>query len=103
MSTVDELGPHSLSRQEQIDPWEGHAKHCTICRTALKRMKMGQNLCKFFAIASVVLCRRMRVLGLVGAGLGLYGNHFLKRFATVIEGNPRQSELADRSAAALAD
>jgi len=102
MSTVDELGSHSLSRQDQIDPWENHAKHCSVCRNTLKKMKMGQSLCMFCAIASVMLGRRMPVLGLVGAGVGLFGTHFLKRFATVIEGNPRQSELADRSAAALA-
>lgn len=103
MSTMDELGPRSMTRQEQIDPWENHAKHCAICRNTLKKMKMGQNVCMFLAIASVVVARRIPVLGLAGIGLGLFGQNFLKRFATVIEGNPRASELADRSAAALAD
>ena len=103
MATMEELGPNVLSRREQIDPWENHAKHCSTCRKSLKNIRRGQTACLFLAIASTVLGRRIPVLGLVGAGVSLYGHNFLKRFATVIEGNPEKGGVGDRSAAAAAD
>lgn len=103
MATMERLGPAALTRAEQIDPWENHARHCGICRRALKRMKMGRNACLFLAVASPFVGRRVPVLGLGGIVLGLFGHNFLTRLATSIEGNPDASGIADRSTSALAD
>ena len=39
-ASIDHLS--ELSRREQIDPWEGHTKHCSKCRTALDRFKKAK-------------------------------------------------------------
>mmetsp|Transcript_20669 Transcript_20669/g.31553 ORF Transcript_20669/g.31553 Transcript_20669/m.31553 type:complete len:523 (+) Transcript_20669:201-1769(+) len=98
-STMEQLGPRTLSRPEQIDPWEYHTKHCSICRKALTRFKKIETGGLVVAIFSAAIMRRWPILrGLLVAG-GL-GSHFMsKRIATFIEGNPRMSGIDDRSAA----
>jgi nitrite reductase/ring-hydroxylating ferredoxin subunit len=115
MATMKQLentqkGGRLLSRREQIDPWEGHTKHCSSCRKSLRYMKKGQHVLLFLALGSGVLgggLGRGRVvaplLGMVGAGVCLYGRNFLKKFATALEGNPEVSGVNDRSASASAD
>jgi len=113
MSTIEELRetyPHRLSRKDQIDPWIHHVKHCSRCRSDLKRVKQGQALCLGVAIAFTTLIRtgatggwKRALVGVAGAGMGFYARNFLKRFATAIEGNPERSGVADRSTAASAD
>ncbi len=103
MATMDQLGPTALLRREQIDPWENHAKHCSVCRQTLANMKKLQTASLFLALLSVLFGSRKPLLGVAGATIGLLGHRFVKRFATVIEGNPEQSGIGDRSAAATAD
>lgn len=115
MATMKQLettqkGGRLLSRREQIDPWEGHTKHCSSCRKALGNMKKGQHVLLFMAFASGCLggsLGRGRVVapmvGMLGAGVCLYGRNFLKKFATALEGNPEVSGVGDRSAAASAE
>jgi len=115
MATMKQLentqkGGRLLSRREQIDPWEGHTKHCSSCRKSLGYMKKGQHVLLFMALASGVLgggLGRGRVVapvvGMVGAGVCLYGRNFLRKFATALEGNPEVSGVNDRSASASAD
>jgi len=103
MATSHQLGPTALTRHEQIDPWENHAKHCSICRRSLKRMKLGKKAFLFLALASPIFGRRVPLLGIGGVAFGLFGHNFLTKLATIIEGNPERSLVADRSAAALAD
>jgi hypothetical protein len=103
MSTMKQLGPTSLSREEQIDPWENHSKHCTICRGALVNMKRAQTASLFFAALSAIFGRRKPLLAIVGAGLGILGHNFFKKFATALEGNPYSSGIDDRSVAASSD
>jgi hypothetical protein len=43
------------------------------------------------------------VVGILSAGICLYGRNFLKKFATALEGNPEMSGIGDRSVAASAD
>lgn len=102
MATMDQLGSKCLSRYEQIDPWEYHAKHCSTCRNALARMKKLQTVSLFFSLLSVIIGRRKPLLAVIGAGVGLLVNNFIKKCATVIEGNPERSGVNDRSAAAAA-
>lgn len=103
MSSMEELGPITLSRREQIDPWDNHAKHCSECRKALKNVKRIQMACLVGTIGSTVLVSSHPIFGILGIGSTLYGRNFLKRVATTIEGNPERSEVCDRSAAAIAD
>jgi hypothetical protein len=108
MATMEQLGPRSLSRREQIDPWENHTKHCSTCRKTLVTLKRSQKVLLFLAIASGILCGsrtsfpRPQILGLVSAGVFLYSHLFLKNLATVMEGNPEVSNVSDRSSAANA-
>ncbi len=102
MATVDQLGSKALTKREQIDPWENHAKHCAACRSALAKMKKLQTGSLFFALVSVLFGSRKPLIGVLGAGVGVFLHGFFKRFATVIEGNPEASGVADRSAAATA-
>jgi len=100
MATLEQLGTTSLSRREQIDPWEHHAKHCKTCRTALSRMKKVQKGSMYVSIASSILLRKKPVVALVGVALGLFTYEFVRRFATVIEGNSEVSGIGDRSSSA---
>mmetsp|Transcript_6608 Transcript_6608/g.9682 ORF Transcript_6608/g.9682 Transcript_6608/m.9682 type:complete len:446 (+) Transcript_6608:3-1340(+) len=105
MATSEQLRqsrPDALARKEQIDPWENHAKHCSSCRRDLKKLKRGQHFLFFFAITATAFIRRSPAASVAGAGLGLCGYHFLKRLATVIEGNPERSGVNDRSVSASA-
>lgn len=104
MATLAQLGPTSLSRREQIDPWENHAKHCSVCRNTLGRMKKLQTGSLFLALMCALLGGHYKkpLLATIGIGAGLLGNNFFKKFATVIEGNPDASGIADRSVAASA-
>ena len=103
MATMEQLGPRSLGRREQIDPWENHVKHCSICRKSLKRIKRLQAMFMFMALASTAISRSNPIFGLVGVGASLFGRNFFKKFATAVEGNPELSGIADRSVAASAD
>ena len=103
MATMEQLGPKTLSRYEQIDPWESHAKHCASCRSTLKNLKKGQGVCLVLAILSGALLRQNPIVCAFGVGVSLYGRNFLKKFATTIEGNPEISGVGDRSASASAD
>jgi len=103
MATMKQLGSKCLSRREQIDPWEGHTKNCSSCRKALGNMKKGQKAFLFLAVASGLLGSRAPVVGILSAGICLYGRNFLKKFATALEGNPEMSGIGDRSVAASAD
>jgi phenylpropionate dioxygenase-like ring-hydroxylating dioxygenase large terminal subunit len=108
MATMEQLGPKSLSRREQIDPWENHTKHCSTCRKTLGTIKRSQKVLLFLSIASGILTggrtslQRPPIIGLVSAGIFLYGHMFLKKLATVMEGNPEVSNVPDRSSAANA-
>lgn len=96
------LGTRALTRREQIDPWESHSKHCSECRAALRVMKRGQIAGIVWAGLSAVFLRRWPVIAAVAIGLGVWVNVFLKKCATVIEGNPYPSGVDDRSPAATA-
>jgi len=102
MSTMEQLGPTTLLRKDQIDPWENHAKHCSTCRKALANLKKLQTASLFLSLLSVIVGSKKPIFGVFGAAMGLLGHGFFKRFATVIEGNPEVSGIADRSPAASA-
>lgn len=89
----------SMTRREQIDPWEYHTKHCSSCRRALKVMKRVQWGSLFVSIASAVLLRNTPVRASLAAGLALYVRYLALRTATAVEGNPYPSGIADRSPA----
>ena len=122
MATMDLLGPKSLTRREQIDPWEAHTKHCSSCREGLRLMKKGQNLCLVFALfcavwgviggsaslssniaSSAGIGRKVikPVLSFMGASAAMFGRNIMKKLATALEGNPYPGDIDDRSVAAL--
>jgi hypothetical protein len=88
-----------LSRAEQIDPWEHHSKQCSSCRKALKVIKRFQAGGLATSIASAMFLGRHPIPALAVAAIGLATNYMARRTATVIEGNPYPSGIADRSVA----
>mmetsp|Transcript_54194 Transcript_54194/g.162264 ORF Transcript_54194/g.162264 Transcript_54194/m.162264 type:complete len:605 (-) Transcript_54194:467-2281(-) len=98
------LGPRPLTRREQIDPWESHSKQCSECRAALRVVKRGQIAGLAGAALSAAFLRRWSTVGSVaGIAAGIWIHVFLKKCATVIEGNPYPSGVGDRSPAASKD
>lgn len=87
-ATPDLLGPNSIPRQEQINPWENHAKHCSTCRNALQRMKLIQKLSLYVTVGSVLVLKRYPIMAFFIAATGISSNFFCRKSATVIEGNP---------------
>uniref|UniRef100_A0A7S1YM73 Pheophorbide a oxygenase domain-containing protein n=2 Tax=Grammatophora oceanica TaxID=210454 RepID=A0A7S1YM73_9STRA len=88
-----------VSRRDYLDPWEWHAKRCSVCRKALKRMKLAQSCGLGFALVGTVLLRRRPIFAAIVAGVGFYVRHMARLFATSIEGTNYPSEIADRSPA----
>ena len=103
MAAMRDLPASALLRSQQIDPWENHSKHCSHCRNSLKKLKLGQAICLLLAFANPVLIRGQPVVAIAGTGLFLFARNFLKKTATVIEGNSERSLIGDRSSAAIAD
>jgi hypothetical protein len=104
-ATREQLGPRSLTRREQIDPWIHHTKNCDVCRKALKSWKLVEKLSLVFSFTaagfSVNGTRSFLAIFLSLAGLGVH--YFSKSVCTIFEGNPYPSGVADRSVAAMKD
>jgi hypothetical protein len=103
-SSIEQLGSTAMTRAEQIDPWIHHVKHCSACRDSLIKWKVTQKASLAFSFLSVALLGRRKpvvaaILSLMGLGL----HNFSKKVATIMEGNPHQSEITDRSAASMKD
>lgn len=107
------FGPYSLmttsrsqlSRLEQIDPWNYHAKHCNKCRAALQKMRLLQQVVIAIGATGTVLLRnnskRQSILA-IGLVLScMYVHNFIRKLATAIEGNNHRAEIGDRSVSAL--
>ena len=98
----EDLPSQAMSREEQIDPWEHHAKHCSKCQKALKRLKSGQKLSIAIAAIGAILLKNKPPFAIAGLLAGLWASNFFRKLATVIEGNPNRSEIGYRSVAAAA-
>lgn len=99
-ASADDLPSQALTRAEQIDPWVHHAKHCAKCRRALGWMRKLRKASAVAAAVGAVLLRNKPPLAIAGVLVGLWTYNFLRKFSTVIEGNPNQSQILDRSVAA---
>lgn len=101
-ATPEQLGPYSIPRHDQINPWDNHAKHCSSCRRTLKKIKLIQKICLYSSIASIVLLFQKKrffhpILAFAFATTGISASSFCRKAATVIEGNPYASGIGDRS------
>jgi hypothetical protein len=101
---MEQLGPNAMTRAEMIDPWIHHVKHCSECRDGLIKWKKIQTASLVLSFLSAALLGRRKpvvaaVLSLMGLGL----HNFSKKVATIMEGNPHQSGIADRSASSMKD
>lgn len=99
-ASVSNLPMQSLSRAEQIDPWTNHAKNCVKCRRALIKMRLLQRLSAAGAAIGAILLRNKPPIAIGFVLAGLWAHNFLRKFATVIEGNNHRAEIDDRSVAA---
>lgn len=99
-ASASSLPLQALSRADQIDPWEHHAKNCAKCRRALKRMRRLQNVNLAGAAISALLLRSKPPAAIALICAGVYVHNFLRKFATAIEGNPQRGEINERSVAA---
>ena len=97
-----DLPSRPMSREEQIDPWQHHAKHCSKCQKALKRLKSGQRLSVVVAAIGAILLKNKPPLAVAGLLAGFWISNFLRKLATAFEGNTSRSEIGYRSVAATA-
>lgn len=95
------LAARALSRAEQIDPWNHHAKYCVKCRRALKKMRALQILFSAGAAVGAILLRRRPPIAIALVLGSMYAYNFLHKLATAIEGNSNRAEIGDRSVAAI--
>mmetsp|Transcript_9028 Transcript_9028/g.13532 ORF Transcript_9028/g.13532 Transcript_9028/m.13532 type:complete len:525 (+) Transcript_9028:63-1637(+) len=93
-------GP-ALSRAQQIDPWENHAKYCSKCRQSLRVIRKLQKGCIGLAASTAILLRRKPIVAIASVFASLWMKNFLGKVATLIEGNNHRSEIGDRSVAAM--
>jgi hypothetical protein len=103
-SSIEQLGPNAMTRAEMIDPWMNHVKHCSACRNTLINWKKTEKASLALSFLSAALLGRRKplvaaILSLMGLGL----HNFSKKVATIMEGNPHQSGITDRSAASMKD
>jgi hypothetical protein len=89
-----------LGRQELGNAWRYHTRHCSKCRTALRRIKLARHVGTAVAWAALVLFRRNRLLacavGLVGAGIRWGATRLVRE----LEGPATRSDVGDRSLSA---
>lgn len=94
-----------LSRLEQIDPWNYHAKYCNKCRAALQKMRLLQQVVIAIGTTGTILLRnnskRQSILAIGLVFSCMYVHNFIRKLATAIEGNNHRSEIGDRSVSAL--
>ena len=95
------LPSRALGRAEQIDPWLHHARDCAQCRGALRKMRLLQQLGTAGAAMGAILLRNKPPLAMALVLAGVWGHHFLRKFATTIEGNTHRAEIEGRSVSAL--
>jgi hypothetical protein len=103
-ASMEQLGPNAMTRAEMIDPWMNHVKHCSACRNSLIKWKQIQkaSLALSFVAAALLGSRKPLVAAILSLmGLGLH--NFSSKVATIMEGNPHQSRITDRSAASMKD
>ena len=112
-SSRSQLPAVPLTRRRQIDPWENHAKHCSSCRSALATMKKMEVAGLLMIIISLAMFGTpmnnksfknllfQKIGFTISAGIGFWMNRFSKKCATIIEGNPYASGIADRSVSSL--
>lgn len=91
-----------LSRREQIDPWENHARQCASCRKSLAVMGKVYKGSLFVTAVGALLLRNYPVRAVLFAAVGAYFSNFVEKFRNVIRGNPDPSGYADRSPSAMA-
>lgn len=100
-ASASTLPSRAMSRAEQIDPWVHHAKNCAKCRGALRNMRLLQKVSTAGAAIGAILLRRKPPIAIAAVLLGMWAHNFLRKFATVIEGNVNRAEIDDRSVAAI--
>jgi phenylpropionate dioxygenase-like ring-hydroxylating dioxygenase large terminal subunit len=104
-STTTSSSSTQLSRVEQIDPWNNHAKYCSKCRAALQKMRLLQQVViAIGTTGTILLGNKSKRQSLLAIGLVLscmYIHNFIRKLATAIEGNNHRSEIGDRSVSAL--
>lgn len=100
-ASASSFSSRALSRAEQIDPWEYHAKNCVKCRRALRSMRILQKVNIAGAAIGALLTRSKAPIAVALILAGIYVHNFLRKFATTIEGNNLRAEIDDRSVAAI--
>lgn len=95
-ASLDNL--HRMSRQEQIDPWWGHTKHCSKSRSVLRKAKRVKIFSVIAGAVGAILTSRQRPLS---SCLLLCGGIFISRRANKLivelEGEQHPSNVEDRT------
>jgi hypothetical protein len=91
----------ALTRAEQIDPWTSHSKHCSHCRKSLRILKRVQKALVAGASSLAILLRNRPFIAIPMVFISVWAHFFMRKLATVIEGNNHRSEIDDRSVAAM--
>jgi hypothetical protein len=87
-----------LSRQQQMDPWQGHTNKCTKCRSVLekaKNVKLASLLVG--AIGAIFTSRRHPLLSCVFLGIGVFARIRAHKLVVSLEGEQYPSNVDDRT------
>ena len=91
----------ALTREEQVNPWHFHSKHCSHCRKTLRMLKMAQKGLVAVLSSLVVVLKNKPAVAIPIVFMSVWLHYFIKKLMTVIEGNSHVSEIGDRSVAAM--
>ena len=80
---------------------ENHAKYCSKCRKSLRVIRKLQKGCIGLATSAAILLRKRPIVAIASVFASLWMKNFLRKVATIIEGNNHRSEIGDRSVAAV--
>jgi hypothetical protein len=85
-----------LNRDDLMDPWASHTRHCSKCRRVLRVSKWTERGGFVVAWMGAALVRRSLLLGCLVGLLGGTTSWLSHRLGQELEGSRRPSEVGDR-------
>jgi hypothetical protein len=89
-----------LSRRDQIDPWITHTKHCSKCRSILRKAKRVETFSLIAAaVGAIFSSSRHPILACTMLAAGYLVNRKARTIVVALEGEPNPSQVNDRTSA----
>jgi hypothetical protein len=89
-----------LPRHELVDPWHSHTKHCSKCRTVLRKSKLIQKAGWAVLWGTLAIYRKNSLLAGTLGIIGFLSSLIAGQVVRELEGAPNKSEVGDRSPSA---